>query len=159
MKDNIKEIKPGIGLGELKFGISRDQVKSLLGEPDDIDAYSYTDSDTDLTEDWYYDELFLSIGFDEEDDWRLVTIALNSNSYEFDNKKLVGLKREELLDVLKELKVDDIEFEDWSGDGNPDHKLISSEEKALNIWLDEGIVTEIQIGPLYNNDETINWPE
>ena len=39
MAINLKNIFPGTGLGTLKFGHSREQVKELLGEPDDI-AYA-----------------------------------------------------------------------------------------------------------------------
>ena len=37
MKNNIKEINFGEGIGELKFGMTKDQVSSLLGKPDEIE--------------------------------------------------------------------------------------------------------------------------
>jgi len=56
MKKALKEIKQGQGLGVLKFGMSRSEVKLLLGEPSFIDDYSHSDSVNDLTESWEYDE-------------------------------------------------------------------------------------------------------
>ncbi|MDP3312071.1 hypothetical protein [Lutibacter sp.] len=37
MKKSLKEIKPGVGLGNLKFGMSREAVRLMLGEPSFID--------------------------------------------------------------------------------------------------------------------------
>ena len=47
MKALLKNIKPGHGLGSLKFGMNRAEVKLMLGEPSFIDKYSHTDSDDD----------------------------------------------------------------------------------------------------------------
>ena len=68
MKKALKDIKPGFGLGNLKFGMTRAEVKLMLGEPSFIDKYSHSESEDDLTESWEYDELELSISFDEEED-------------------------------------------------------------------------------------------
>ena len=68
MKKELKDIKPGIGLGNLKFGMSRAEVKLMLGEPTFVDKYSHSDSDEDLTESWEYEELELSMSFDEDED-------------------------------------------------------------------------------------------
>ena len=54
MLKELVEIKPGIGLGFLKFGMSREQVKELLGEPTFIDKYSHSDDLNDETESWEY---------------------------------------------------------------------------------------------------------
>ena len=78
MLKELKEIKPGVGLGFLKFGMSRDQVKELLGEPALIDKYSHSDAANDGTESWEYDELFLSISFDEAENWKLMMFSVSS---------------------------------------------------------------------------------
>ncbi len=36
-----KTIIPGIGLGELKFGITMDKVFQIIGEPERREKYSY----------------------------------------------------------------------------------------------------------------------
>ena len=48
MKIELKKIIPGYGLGILKFGLLREQVKDILGEPDDLDSYSYSESTDDF---------------------------------------------------------------------------------------------------------------
>ena len=69
MKENLKEIRIGKGLGTLTFGNTRQQVKAMLGEPTDIEKYSLSDTDDDSTESWHNDELDISLYFDEENDW------------------------------------------------------------------------------------------
>jgi hypothetical protein len=153
------EIKPAIGLGDIKFGMTRDQVKKILGEPAEIEQLSYSDSDEDLTESWHYDDQDLSAGFDEDEDWRLVTLAISSQEYDISGKKLIGLNQEQLLAALAALKINDLETEDCSDDENPDSLLISSEEMGISFWLEDGMVSEIQWGPVITEEETILWPE
>ena len=97
MKKALKEIKPGYGLGNLKFGMTRAEVKLMLGEPSFIDKYSHSDSADDLTESWEYDDLGLSISFDEEENWKLIMISITSDFYELNGVSLIGLKEKELL--------------------------------------------------------------
>lgn len=156
---NNKEIKIGEGLGDLKFGMSREQVKAILGEPDDIDRYSDSDLEDDASESWHYDEPEISLSFDEDVDWKLVTIAVSSPAYELLNKKLIGLDSEALMAELKSMELGDFETEDWSSEELPDHKLISYPETQINFWLEDGELTEIQWGPLFSDEETIRWPD
>src|SRR5680860_1281117 len=100
MKKALKEIKPGYGLGSLKFGMTREEVQSLLGKPSFIDKYSHTVSKKDLTESWQYDELLLSLSFDEDEDWKLIMISVNDDFYEFEGKSLIGLNQDELIEQL-----------------------------------------------------------
>ena len=60
------DIKPLVGLEEVKFGFSRNQVKELLGEPSEVDSFQYEeDEDDGLTESWHYDDKEISLSFDE----------------------------------------------------------------------------------------------
>ncbi|MBN1187980.1 MAG: hypothetical protein JXB49_37240 [Bacteroidales bacterium] len=159
MKDSLKEIKPGYGLGNIKFGITRNEVKAILGEPDDIDAFSYTGDDENLTETWIYGELELTIGFDQEEDWRLVMLTIASDFYTLNGKSLIGLNREELERQLKQMNIHDIEFEDMSSDDEPNQVLLEADSLSINFWLDEDRLDEIQWSPVFIDDDTIKWPE
>ena len=154
----LKEIKAGEGLGDIKFGMTRSQVKKLLGEPSEIEKFSYSDEEDDLSESFHYDELELSAGFDEDSDWRLVTLAVSSPDYEFMNKKLIGVDRDSLLATLELLGIRNLEYETDPSEESPDSILITSKEKGITFWLEDGVVSEIQWGPIYINEETIIWP-
>lgn len=159
MNSIIGNIIEGIGLGKLKFGMEMNTVQLILGKPEEKEKYSYTKEGDDLTESWHYDELELSLGFDEEDDWLLGTIAVTSKDYKFRDFIPIGLSKEQLKLKLKENKVNDLEFEEWATEENPSHELLSSESLGINFWFDKDNLTEVQWGPLFIDYERIKWPE
>ncbi|SFS73808.1 hypothetical protein [Lutibacter maritimus] len=159
MKKALKEIKPGYGLGNLKFGMSRAEVKLMLGEPSFIDKYSHSDSADDLTESWEYDDLGLSISFDEDENWKLIMISINSDFYELNGVSLIGLKEKELLAKLEAMNLGDLDLEDCSDLGSDEQKVIEVEEKAINFWLIDDALDEIQWSPFFIDDDTIDWPK
>jgi len=159
MKEALKEIKLGFGLGNLKFGISRAEVKLMLGEPSFIDKYSYSDSNEDLTEAWEYDELKLSLSFDEDEDWKLIMISVNSNFYKLKGENLIGLERGMLIKALENLNLGELNLEDCSEDDCENQKIIEIDEKSINFWINDGVLDEIQWSPFFIDDDTIKWPQ
>lgn len=159
MKKALKEIKYGYGLGNLKFGMTKYEVKLMLGEPSYIDEYSHSDSDNDLTESWQYDELELSISFDEEEGWKLTMMSVNSNFYEFEGKSLIGKSEKDILADLASLNIEDTYLEDVSERDGENHKVIEIDDKSINFWFIDGVLDEIQWSPLFIDDDTIKWPE
>jgi hypothetical protein len=153
MNKELKTIQAGQGLGSIKFGITRDELNKIIGEPDEVDSFSHSEDEDDVTEAWHYDMLELSASFDQLEDWRLVTLSVSSPKYLFEGRSLIGTERKELIKVLQELGLNDLEFEDWSSAESPDHKLIASEEAGMNFWLDGGTLTEIQWTPLYSEEQ------
>ena len=66
MKKEIKEIIPGVGLGTLKFGMTRDDVKKLVGKPDEVENLpGFEEEVNDELESWHYDEHEFSLVFDD----------------------------------------------------------------------------------------------
>jgi hypothetical protein len=155
----MKEIIIGQGLGPVKFGMTRDQVEALLGAPDEVEENVDIDEDLDeAAEAWHYDELEMSASFDMEDDWRLGMMAISSEDATLNGKALIGLNRNQLLESLQDMGFEDLVFEDWSDEEDEDRHLVQSDASAINFWLEEGILTEIQWGPRYLDDETVDWP-
>ena len=159
MKNELQKIISGVGLGELKFGATREQVKALLGEPDAVEQISNSDSDEDRSESWHFDALELSMSFDEEEDWRLVTLAVTSDFYELEGIKLIGLSRADFITTLEKMDVDDLELEDDDDEEEAVHELYSSDDLGLNFWVEDNKVTEVQLSLLFIDEETIDWPE
>ena len=158
MKKALIEIKPGQGLGVLKFGMRKSEVKLLLGEPSFIDEYSHSDSANDLTESWEYDDLALSISFDEEENWKLTMISVSADFYQLEGESLIGLNEENVITALTSLKFEDLELEDCSEIDGENHKVIEVEAQSINFWFIDGVLDEIQWSPLFIDDDTIQWP-
>lgn len=158
MKNSLKEIKPGYGLGVLKFGMKRSEVKLLLGEPSFIDKYSHSDSSNDLTESWEYEDLQLSISFDEEENWKLTMISVSANFYELDKVSLIDCLEDDVVKKLTDFDDEELYLEDCSEIEGEDHKVIEVENKSINFWFVDGVLDEIQWSPFFVDDDTIQWP-
>jgi hypothetical protein len=158
-------IKSGEGLGNIKFGMTREAVKALIGAPDEVENYSYADqeeeyneNDEDLTELWHYDDLEMSLSFDKIEEWKLINMAISAEEYTFEGHKVIGMARKELIALLKKLNIGELVYEDYSTAETPDHKLISAEDAGVNFWLENDVLTEIQWGPRFDEDENPLWP-
>lgn len=158
MKEDIKEIKIGFGLGKIKFGMERDEVTALLGKPTRVDTYAYSAEGDEMTEDWFYDDLGLSVSFDQEENWKLTTLSIEGEGYEMNGHHLIGMTEAELLAALKSIGYDDLEDDMLADEFGEEQQLISSEEKCVNFWLNGGVVNEIQWSPLFADDDNIKWP-
>lgn len=159
MKTELKEINPMEGLGILKFGMKRDEVRAILGDPTEIDTHSFAGGGEDLSESWHYDDLEVSMSFDEDDDYRLITLAVSSDFYEFKGKSLIGLNRKALTKELHDAGVEDLDFEDGAGMDMPEHDLLAAPSLFVNFWLENGTLKEIQWSPRFTDEDEVEWPE
>lgn len=154
---NTSEIKIGIGLGDIKFGMTRDELKKLAGEPTEIDTFNASgDEDEYLTESWHYDDEEFSVSFDEEDNWKLTTISSSSENSVL-GEKLIGKKIDDVLSFLEKMGLGENELEDLS-DENINQKLVSYLRASLNLWFENDILSEIQWGVLWSDEDTPKWP-
>lgn len=156
---NIYQIVEGEGLGDLKFGLQKDQVVSILGEPDEKENYSHTDTEQQLTETWHYDELEISLGFDQDDNWRLGTISVTAPDFKFRDFSPTGLTKKELEQNLVAAGINDLKIEDSATVENIGHELLYSNLLGINFWFEKDSLTEVQWGPLFIDEETIQWPK
>lgn len=153
-----KDIKIGVGLGDIKFGFTKEELVKLIGEPTEKDTYNASgEEDGYLTESWHYDDKEFSVSFDEEDNWRLTTIAVSSSDYTLNGKSVIGLSIDDALDQLNDEDLGDNELEDLSDDV-VSQKLISFIDSSLNLWFEDDELSEIQLGVLWVDEDTPKWP-
>lgn len=156
MKENIQSIESNKGLGKLLFGMTKEAVKELIGEPFEVEKHEPEEGDeVGLVEIWHYDELELSVGFEEEEDWTLMSISITGSDYLLDGISLIGKKLSEVGSQLEKWGVLDFETEDHSDDESPNHKLIVSDFLGMIIWFDDDVATEISWSPLYEDESDI----
>ncbi|ASB50852.1 hypothetical protein [Alkalitalea saponilacus] len=155
-----KSIQLGTGIGKLKFGMTRKEVVSIIGEPNEIEEFTPDETnDTGNSIAWHYDELELSASFDEEDNWRLTSLAVSSPDYLFEDINLIGLSQEEVMQQIEMMDLGDIELEDLSDEDLVNQQVGSIPDVSLNLWFEDGILTEIQWGPYWDDeDESYIWP-
>ncbi|MDA9773973.1 hypothetical protein N9B82_03360, partial [Saprospiraceae bacterium] len=149
-------ISPGIGLGDLKFGMFRNEVEELLGVPTEIEKISYIEGDEDSEYvHWHYatDNFFLT--FEKEDNWRFGTITIESEAFQLFDMNPIGTHIEVFKDKIMEWEVYDFELEDMSSIESPKHILVSSDTLGINFWFDDDHLVEMQISPLFESEEIL----
>lgn len=151
------EIKPGKGINTILFGSSREQLNQLLGNPTEKELYNASEDEDYQTEDWHYDDLETSFSFDEEDAWRLTTIATSSPEATINGEKLIGLTMNEVLSKVENMNFGENYLEDLSED-NENQKLISFLAVGLNFWFENDTLSEIQWNVLWSDEDTPDWP-
>lgn len=159
MEDLKKNVILGNGVLNVKFGMTRDEVKAALGEPDEIENFE-DEEDGGETEAWHYDDHELSATFDEVDDWRLTSLAVSSPEFLFQGINLIGLSSEEVIQQIEIMDLGEVNFEEISDEDIADQQVATIVEASLNLWFEDGILREIQWGPFWDEDnEEYIWPE
>ena len=116
------EIRIGIGLGNIRFGSSKPAIKKILGEPNEIDTVDVPiDSEEISIEQWHYDELELSLSFDDYDDELLDTFAVSSPEYTLNGIALIGKSIYEIDGMIEQLNLGEFEKENLSDDQENTH--------------------------------------
>lgn len=160
MLKNVQEIVPGVGLGGIKFGMTREEVKVVIGPPDDIENLpGFEEEVNDQLESWHYDEYEFSLVFDAVYEWRLVSIAVSDPYFTLFGEHIIDMEKEDALKVLEKNNIVITHIEDVSDDENPDLILMESEESGMMIWFQDDMAIEIQFLPGVEDDgETLIWP-
>jgi len=153
-KIKMRNIIIGEGLDDLKFGMQREEVVKILGEPEDVDIFDYEETE-EKSEAWHYDTIEVSAAFDEAEDWQLVSLAISSPECQINDKKLIGLAYNEALKVIETLELGELEFEDVTDeeDNNKKYKQIFAQDANISFWFDENLLSEIQWGPIWDIDD------
>ncbi|PKP10383.1 MAG: hypothetical protein CVU09_06955 [Bacteroidetes bacterium HGW-Bacteroidetes-4] len=153
MDKQLKNIEIGIGIGSIRFGMKRDEVKAILGEPDEIEVFEEEDPELDNTIVWHFDEVEMSLSFGDDD--MLLAIAISNEDVMLAGKKLMGLTINEITEFVKEFDLGEMEIEEQPEEDGVKSTLVSLWESAMNLWFEDDELTEIQWGPLWD-EETLN---
>jgi len=151
-------IKLGRGLGDILFGISKDDLENLIGEADFEESFENENPDLGESHVWHYNDTNLSFTFEELDNFKLGMISVNTDQYTLRDSIRIGQEKQHVLDLLEELNMTEYAQEDHSNEDNPDHTLVTIDEKSLYLWFDAGKLSEIQWFPFYDGDDEIIWP-
>jgi len=146
----MKNINKGVGLGILKFGIYTTDVEEELGNP------SEAEKNDDEGENWHYDDYDMSMSFDE--DSRLVTIAVSDESYLLEGVSLIGKDIEFVEEQVKSMNLGESFHEEMSEEEDGGISVLAFEDSSMNLWFEDGVLTEIQFWPLFKDEDTIVWP-
>lgn len=155
----MHEITLGQGLGQLIFGLSREEVQHILGEPAEKE-FVEGDKESGAMEAWHYDDQELSLSFEEDAGWRLLSITTASPDVLFEGIDLIGLSQGEVMEQMEVFNLGEFELEDLTADGSALQMVATNNDFSLNLFFDNDLLTEIQWGPFWDDDNAeVIWPE
>ncbi len=147
MERDHTTIRPGIGLGDLKFGASCEEVRAYLGEPvvDEGEPVDWLN--------WDYPDIGVSVSFGREYAFRLISISTTNEDSSLFGHRLIGLRSEDALRAVEGealgawLRVEDAlgweaEFDDAS----------------LEFRFDDDRLWLISWRVLIDENDIVHWP-
>jgi len=143
------ELKPKIGIDNLKFGMSKKEILEILGEPDrEFQLDDNGDNETVL--EWKQKMLRLTFYKKENDRFGYLR-TMNSNvSYNGQNilNREPDLVKEKVFSELKEWDKNEFDF----------LTMYFNEKYWLNLNCEYGIIIDLEMGVPFKNDKDYDWP-
>ena len=97
----------GVGLDDMKFGMSEENIVNKYGKPDK--TYLTDDKNTR----YVYNELLLELSFEKENNNLLGWIEVYNSDALLNGQQLIGLKREKVLSFLSTFINEEPEIDDY----------------------------------------------
>ena len=144
-------IVPGYGVGELKFGLPREDVEKILGAPDEEALHEDPEMGTTVT--WNYWRKGISVYFEEEDDYRLGCMEVEGGELFIWDENVYGFSKEKVAELAAAHGFHEIEVDDDKHD-----ECLSVDAAGLNFFFEEDEVISVQAGVLLTDDEECCWP-
>lgn len=146
---NIVEIKIGIGLDDLIFGMSQEEVKNILGKPDKVNDIEKNKGIVY----YFYNEL-IKTKFDEEEDLKLYSIEVHNPNVLMFNQKVINKTKEEIKRLLIDNGYAKLEYEDYET-----FETIFCEDIWATFEFELNRLRNIEFSPLFKDNENIIWPD
>ncbi len=136
-------LNPKNGIDQLLFGMKRNDVISLYGNPDK----QFEDDDSNVI--FLYNQHQWRLTFYEDEDFRLGYVISSNPEIQLLDKNVVGRNVEE---VKQELPFKSWETEDF--DSTENH---FNESNWLILQSEFGIIIRVEIGAIINDNDTFDW--
>lgn len=149
---DLGTIRPAVGVGDLRFGATRDEVRTIAGEPSEVLA-SEEDSGSEV---WVYESAAVALSFAAEENLRLVSCETFSMKSTFNGESLVGLDRDAAEAALERAGADEGAF--LAEDEDEGSGQIAVPRLGLSLWFEGGAVESVGWGVLLDDDDKVLWP-
>ena len=153
------EIKPGIGIGTIHFGMTAEEIAELMqleNHPRDESISASKDGANQLLE---FAGHGLAFELYADESFRLCSIGVRGSGYKLFGRDIYGMPKSvvkrHLLRSANEIPKD----ENYSLRGSSKFECLDYDRLGLLIWLLDGNVTHLDLSVWYEPDnETIIWP-
>lgn len=143
------ELKPKIGIDNLKFGMTRKEILEILKEPNRI--IKNEDDENELILEWNSEKLRLTFYQNEND--RFGYLRTINTELKFNGNKIIGKGLEFVKEQIFENLISEWEIEDYDS-----FITYFNERNWLTLHVEYGIVTDVELGVPFKNNEEYEWP-
>ena len=146
------EIELGKGISNIYFGFTMDQVKVIMGEPEEIEE---SDEDDEFEHKAFnYWEKGYSFFFDREDDYRLSCIQTENDEVRLFNTNVFQKSTKDIKELLQQKGLTDYETEKLE----TGEIRWSFEQEMLDLYFENDKLIAINFGVFINDDLEVQWP-
>ena len=145
------QIRTGIGINDVKFGLTENEVLDLIGQPTLIQI---DEEDEDKNRVYQYDKLKMKLTFYNKYDGKLGYVRTANPEIKINGQPVIG------MEIDKAIKAFGLKKSEW----NKEHYFTFNSYFNEGIWttLNEeyGVVTDIEFGFLLDESgENPIWPK
>jgi hypothetical protein len=146
------DIIPMKGLGDLTFGMKAEEVKNILGEPEEIEDID--NSGEFKTVIWHYWAKGLSVFFDEDNGMKLSSIEVDNSVATLWGNLIFQMTEPQIINLFKEKGYEEVDSEeqDWG------EKRVSFDDAMVDLYFEDGDLTSINYGVYLDDFEIAVWP-
>lgn len=141
------EIKIGIGLDNIIFGMTQEDIINILGSPDKM---SETEISYGLV--YSYNNKMIKLKFDRDEELRLTSIEVYCPGVKMFNQKIIGKTKDQIIGFLEEKHYKEPKYEEYDF-----FETLFYEEIWATFEFEFSKLRCIEFSPLLENDEII-WP-
>lgn len=144
------EIKPEIGIGELKFGMKKAEIIKILGNSDSEKTDKEDENRIQLT----YNKHRIRLTFYEDENNKLGYILTSNLNLSYNGTKIMNAN----IDFIKNEVFKNI-INVWEIDEYPSFTAHFNEKFWLNLDSEFETVTSFELGVPFENDDEYKWPK
>ena len=145
------KLKLGIGIDNIIFGATQNEIESLLGKPDRIRVDEEYGEFEPMIQ---YNSKQIRLTFYKKHSGKLGYIRSSNPSIEFNNKKIIGKSISEIFKIFSTIPKDNWEIEEY------DFWIqYFNEGWWINLRIEYDTVSEIEMGVPFIDEENYKWPD
>ncbi|GAA4351369.1 hypothetical protein GCM10023185_09960 [Hymenobacter saemangeumensis] len=149
------EIILGTGMGPLRFGATMDEVRTLVGEPEEIEESEDDDEFEHQAWNYHEDDYLLSLYFDREDDFRLSCIETDNPNMRLFDQAIYGWSVDQVRELMQRNNLPEAELETMEEGA----VRLSYEKAMIDLYFEEGELQFINFGVFINDELEVQWPK
>ena len=144
------ELKIGYGIGDIVFGMKREDIISLLGESDvkrKLDEFP-----DDPAEEWDYNDQMLTLQFCDTENGRLESIESENKDISVFSEPIIGMDEKGVVELMKANGYGDYECDNYYS-----CKILGYKYNFIDFEITYGEVKRIKLGVLFDDNDNHIW--